>query len=407
MSTILVKGLGKAYKSYPSRWAKLSEWIFSYCRKRHSLKWVLSDINFTVNSGESMAIIGMNGAGKSTLLKIIAGTVQPTCGFVSISGKVTALLELGMGFHQDFTGRQNVYMACQLLGYSPKDIDELMPEINSFSEIGDYLDQPIRVYSSGMQMRLAFSVATARRPDILIVDEALSVGDAYFQHKSFGRIRDFQQQGTTLLIVSHDKEAIQTICNKAILINNGTLVMEGRPENVFNYYNALLSDAEGKNIILDKPLAGVVKLSSGDGGAHIKSVLMLNEASEKTTYIKVGQKVSLLIDIELQKNLDELVVGYEIKNRLGISIYGTNTHHLKYKFDELKNEINLFCTFTFFANLGPGSYSVSVALHKNDTHIEDLYEWQDNALIFEVVSNGCQFVGLNWLPTSLKVNRSE
>lgn len=229
MGTITVSNLGKAYKQYPTRWSRLVEWLDPRRKQHHTLHWVLRDVNFTVRAGEALGIIGINGAGKSTLLKMIVGTTQPTVGSVTMTGRVAALLELGMGFHPDFTGRQNVMMAGQLLGYSVDELLALMPEIEAFAEIGEYIDQPVRVYSSGMQVRLAFSVATARRPDVLIVDEALSVGDAYFQHKSFDRIREFRTQGTTLLIVAHDKAAIQAICDHAILLNAGRLEMEGRP----------------------------------------------------------------------------------------------------------------------------------------------------------------------------------
>ncbi|MES3023509.1 MAG: ATP-binding cassette domain-containing protein, partial [Pseudomonadota bacterium] len=177
MGAIHVSGLGKAYKQYRSQAARVAEWVLPFAGPRHKLKWVLRDINFQVAAGESVGLIGINGAGKSTLLKLITGTTQPTTGSVATSGQVAALLELGMGFHPDFSGRQNVLMAGQLLGLSNPDIASLMPHIEAFADIGDYLDQPVRVYSSGMQMRLAFSVATARRPDVLIVDEALSVGD--------------------------------------------------------------------------------------------------------------------------------------------------------------------------------------------------------------------------------------
>ena len=214
MGRISVNGLGKAYKQYEGRWARLAEWLPFSGAPRHRLKWVLQDISFEVSPGEAVGIVGINGAGKSTLLKMITGTTQPTAGSVNVTGRVAALLELGMGFHPDFTGRQNAIMAGQLLGYSVEEIARVMPAIEAFAEIGEYIDQPVRVYSSGMQMRLAFSVATAIRPDILIVDEALSVGDAYFQHKSFDRIRDYGLQGTTLLIVSHDKGAIQGICDR-------------------------------------------------------------------------------------------------------------------------------------------------------------------------------------------------
>ena len=205
MSEVQVVNVGKAYKTYPSQWARLAEWVIPNSKPRHTLKWVLRDINFSLQPGEALGIVGMNGAGKSTLLKILTGTTKATTGNLSTTGRVAALLELGMGFHPDFSGRQNVYMAGQLLGLSMEELNSLMPAIEAFAEIGEYMDQPLRTYSSGMQMRLAFSVATARRPDVLIVDEALSVGDSYFQHKSFDRIRQFRMEGTTLLIVSHVK----------------------------------------------------------------------------------------------------------------------------------------------------------------------------------------------------------
>jgi lipopolysaccharide transport system ATP-binding protein len=178
MPALRVANLGKAYKQYPTKWSRLFEWMFPRLGTRHQEKWVLRDITFQVEQGESVGIIGINGAGKSTLLKLITGTIQPTAGTVFIQGRVAAMLELGMGFHPDFTGRQNAVMAGQLLGLGVDEIWELMPQIEDFAEIGEYIDQPVRVYSSGMQMRLAFSVASAKRPDVLVVDEALSVGDA-------------------------------------------------------------------------------------------------------------------------------------------------------------------------------------------------------------------------------------
>ena len=181
MGSLTVTNLGKAYKQYSSRWSRLLEWVTPGNAKRHHLKWVLQGINFAVQPGEAVGIIGVNGAGKSTLLKMITGTTQPTTGTVQINGRIAALLELGMGFHPDFTGRQNVHTAGQLMGISFEEANRLMPEIEAFADIGDYIDQPVRIYSSGMQVRLAFAVATAIRPEVLIVDEALSVGDAAFQ----------------------------------------------------------------------------------------------------------------------------------------------------------------------------------------------------------------------------------
>src|SRR3546814_491714 len=280
MSTITVNNVGKAYKQYPTRWSRLAEWVIPGSKPRHTLKWVLQDIDFTVKPGQALGIIGINGAGKSTLLKMITGTAQPTRGSVSVTGRVAALLELGMGFHPDFTGRQNAFMAGQLLGYTMDDIVRLMPEIERFAEIGDYIDQPVRVYSSGMQMRLAFSVATAQRPDVLIVDEALSVGDTYFQHKSFDRIREFRKQGTTLLIVSHDKQAIQSICDRAILLSDGRLAMEGEPEAVMDYYNAMLADHQNQvvqQVVLDN---GRTQTLSGTGEAVVTAISLLDESGK-------------------------------------------------------------------------------------------------------------------------------
>src|SRR3954470_9790577 len=260
MGMIKVRNLGKAYKQYPNRSARLVEWFTG--RQRHQLHWVMRDVDFTVLPGEAVGIIGINGAGKSTLLKMITGTTQPTTGSVSISGRVAALLELGMGFHPDFTGRQNAYMAGQLLGMTVEEISALMPQIEAFADIGDYIDQPVRVYSSGMQMRLAFAVATARRPDVLIVDEALSVGDAYFQHKSFERIRSFREQGTTLLIVSHDKGAIQSVCDRAILLDAGRIAKQGSPEEIMDFYNAMLAERENQSVRQETHASGKVQTIS-------------------------------------------------------------------------------------------------------------------------------------------------
>jgi lipopolysaccharide transport system ATP-binding protein len=399
MGTIVVTQLGKAYKQYPNRWSRLREWITPGHAKRHQLKWVLQDINFTVNPGEAVGIIGINGAGKSTLLKLITGTTQATTGQVHMTGRVAAMLELGMGFHPDFTGRQNAFMAGQLLGISSADIARLMPQIEDFAEIGDYIDQPVRVYSSGMQMRLAFSVATAIRPDILIVDEALSVGDAYFQHKSFDRIREFRKHGTTLLIVSHDKGAIQSICDRAILLNAGQLAMQGKPEAVMDYYNAMLADHQNQTVKQEATTDGKVQTVSGTGEVSMVAVQLVNDQDQAIEMVAVGQSVSLRISLKCNQAIPELVVGYMIKDRLGQAVFGTNTHHLKRQLTHLKQQDQIQFNFDFAANLGPGTYSIAVAAHTADTHIGQNYEWRDQAIIFNVVNTQhAEFVGVAWIP---------
>ncbi|POZ51694.1 ABC transporter ATP-binding protein [Methylovulum psychrotolerans] len=406
MGSITVSNLSKAYKQYPSRWSRLAEWLSPFNKPRHQLKWVLRDINFTIHPGEAVGIIGINGAGKSTLLKMITGTTQPTTGSVTMTGRVAAMLELGMGFHPEFTGRQNVFMAGQLLGYSVADIHRFMPDIEAFAEIGDYLDQPVRVYSSGMQMRLAFSVATAQRPDILIIDEALSVGDAYFQHKSFARIREFGLQGTTLLIVSHDKAAIQSICNRAILINAGSVIKEGTPEAIMDYYNAMLAERDHEMVRLNITDDGKVQTVSGSGEAMVSDIALLNSSGAKVEVVDVGQAVCLQITVAVHKELPELVLGYMIKDRLGQPVFGINTHHLCQTLSNVSAGESICFKFAFAANLGEGSYSIAVALHTSDTHIGKNYEWRDLALVFNVINmSRKRFVGVAWLSPELEVFR--
>jgi len=402
MGSITVSNLGKAYKQYPNRWARLLEWVSPTNAPHHTLKWVLEDINFTVQPGEAVGIIGMNGAGKSTLLKMITGTTQPTTGSVHLNGRVAALLELGMGFHPDFTGRQNAFMAGQLLGYSVEEITSFMPQVEAFAEIGEYIDQPVRVYSSGMQMRLAFSVATAIRPDILIVDEALSVGDAYFVHKSFARIKEFRQQGTTLLIVSHDKGAIQSICDRAILLNGGRVAMEGAPEAVMDYYNAMLADRGNetvKRVVLED---GRTQTVSGSGEVVLDSIELLNEKSKRVEVVSIGESLRLKVQYKTKEPISDLTIGFMVKDRLGQPVFGTNTHHLNHAVTPLRGEQSAVCLFKFAANFGVGSYSVAVALHAGDTHVAKNYDWHDYAAVFNVVNlNKPDSVGVCWMPVEV------
>jgi lipopolysaccharide transport system ATP-binding protein len=405
MGTIAVSHLGKAYKQYPNRWSRLREWITPGQTVRHQLKWVLQDISFTVNPGEAVGIIGINGAGKSTLLKLITGTTQPTTGGVHMTGRVAAMLELGMGFHPDFSGRQNAFMAGQLLGISSQDIAQLMPEIEAFAEIGDYIDQPVRVYSSGMQMRLAFSVATAIRPDILIVDEALSVGDAYFQHKSFDRIREFRKLGTTLLIVSHDKQAIQSICDRAILLSAGQLAMEGEPEAVMDFYNAMLAKNGQDNVVQAVLEDGKVQTTSGNGDATMTHIQLLDANDMETEKVAVGQHLTLKVQVQTHQPIANLVLGFMIKDRTGQANFGTNTFHLDQPLNQLEAGRHLTFHVGFDANLGPGSYSIALALHDQDTHLHQNYEWRDLAVVFTVINTSKPvFVGSNWLPVSLRID---
>lgn len=404
MSAVQITNLGKAYKQYSKRWSRLAEWLG--WGHRHQLTWILRGIDFRLESGEALGIIGVNGAGKSTLLKLIVGTTMPTEGQISLHGRVSALLELGMGFHPEFTGRQNVIMAGQLSGLAPEEIQDLMPSIEAFAEIGDYIDQPLRIYSSGMQMRLAFSVATARRPDILIVDEALSVGDDYFQHKSFERIRDFRHQGTTLLLVSHAREAIQSICDRAILLADGALVREGQPQAVFDYYNALLADRKARHIVQTSLPDGETETTSGSGEAIIQNAEMLDASGQPAAVFDVGAAVELRVRVQVLAPIPRLVLGILIKDRLGQAVYGTNTHHQGRPVADAQPGESIEYRCAIPLRLGPGSYSLTLALHQDDTHLGKNYHWCDRILIFQVDNvTKPLFIGCSWLDPRINIER--
>ncbi|MDN6872625.1 ABC transporter ATP-binding protein [Pseudomonas citronellolis] len=405
MGHIRIQQLGKAYRQYPSRWARLLEWLSPGGRPRHQQKWVLQDIDLDIAPGEAVGLVGSNGAGKSTLLKIITGTTLPTHGSCSVGGRVSALLELGMGFHPEFTGRQNVFMAAQLQGLQREEIEELMPAIEAFAEIGDAIDQPVRTYSSGMQMRLAFSVATARRPDVLIVDEALSVGDAYFQHKSFERIRSFRRDGTTLLIVSHDRFAIQSICDRAVLLEFGRVVQQGDPEMVMDYYHARMTAGLNYRVRQEMLANGKARTISGTGEVEVESVRLL-EQDTSVEIIEVGCEVTLEVVVRATQDISQLVLGFMLKDRLGQAMYGINSYRLKQTLENIRAGERILYRYSFPMRLGPGNYSVSLSLSRRDSHLDGSYEWRDCAMLFQVANASHEnFVGYSWLGAELAVER--
>lgn len=405
MGWIKVHALSKAYKQYTGHWARLAEWLLPTKTLRYKQHWVLNDVSFSVSPGEALGIIGLNGAGKSTLLKLVTGTTQPTTGSVQIDGRVAALLELGMGFHADFTGRQNVLISGQLLGLSSRQLIELMPQVEAFAEIGSYIDQPVRIYSSGMQVRLAFALATAVRPDVLIVDEALSVGDAYFQHKCLARIREFRRAGTTLLLVSHDKQAIKSMCDRAILLHRGRIEAEGGPEVVLDFYNALLADADREYVQQVTGMDGRTTTVSGTGEAKILKVKLSNSKGELTTTLCVGEVATFEVVVDVNSPISTLVLGYGIRDKFGQVVFGTNTALTR---QEVHNPVPgkpICFMLEFVTNLGPGSYSLQLALANAATHLDQNYEWRDMAMVFTVVNLNCpDFEGCAWLPPTIRIS---
>jgi len=374
MGTISVRHLGKAYKQYPTRWSRLREWLLPFGGARHRLKWILKDVNFEVAAGEAVALIGVNGAGKSTLLKLITGTTQPTTGGVAMHGRVAALLELGMGFHPDFSGRQNVVMSGQLMGMEAADIEALMPEIEAFAGIGEYIDQPVRIYSSGMQMRLAFSVATCVRPDILIVDEALAVGDVFFQQKCFDRIRAFTDSGTTLLFVSHSMGTVMNICDRALYIRNGELAFDGAPRTAADRYQAELLGLDGHAHEDGAPVAGVaerlrdaVVLGGSEGSiataaADCIGVAFVRPDGAPQTSIIADHNVRLRVEYRANRDLDDPHVGFKIRNRHGVVLFETNTYCMREHPGPVRAGGLLSASFNFRMALAPDEYTITVGL---------------------------------------------
>ena len=404
MSLLLsIQNIGKAYRVYRSESRRFASW-FGLPAKPSEEHWVLRHMSFEVHSGEAVGIVGQNGAGKSTLLKMISGTLKPTEGKVQINGRIAAILELGMGFNPELIGRQNAIHALGIMGFNAEEVHKIIPKVEEFSEIGEYFDEPVRTYSSGMQMRVAFAVVTAYRPEILIVDEALSVGDTYFQHKSFSRIREFQEQGTTLLIVSHDRSAIQSLCNRAILLENGTVIKDGNPEEVFDFYNAIIAEKENSTVEVKKLDNNKVQTSSGTGEAKVEEIALYNLKNEVVEVVGVGESVELRVKAKVYQSVESLVFGYGIKDRLGQVMYGTNTWHTEQVINQPKSDSEYIFKIAFPINLGVGSYSIQTALVDRDTHLTNNYEWVDLALVFNVINiDKVQFAGCLWNEPSISI----
>ncbi|WP_019895306.1 ABC transporter ATP-binding protein [Hydrogenovibrio halophilus] len=395
--SIQISQLTKRYTRYASGWHRILKWL-GFQPRPASVHTVIEDISFSLPGGQALALVGQNGAGKSTLLKMIAGTLPPTYGTVAFQGRVAAILELSLGFHPEFTGRENALHALKMLGLPQP--ESLLQDVRTFSELGDFFEQPLRTYSSGMQMRLAFSAVTAVRPDILIIDEALSVGDSYFQHKSFDRIRQFKQQGTTLLFVSHDKSAVLELCDRALLIDQGRLAMDGDPADVMDYYNALVAQKEDHALIEH---ASDNQTRSGSKEVTIDRVQLLDRNLQPVEQISVGQAVTLRLKLSAHQTTPDITIGLLIKNRVGHDVFGTNTFHLGHPLN-LQPGKSQHIDFAFPANLGPGSYSVTVAVHRHASHLHGNIDWFDRALVFEVHNtHHPEFIGTAWLPTTTSI----
>jgi lipopolysaccharide transport system ATP-binding protein len=398
-----VNNVGKAYRSYGSEWRRVLTWFGVPFQPRVE-HWTLQNVSFSLRPGEAVGIVGQNGAGKSTLLKAITGTLKPSTGEVKHFGRIAAILELGMGFHPDLTGRQNSYHSAGLMGYSQQQIDSVIADIEAFAEIGEYFDQPVRVYSSGMHVRVAFAVATAYRPQLLIVDEALSVGDTYFQHKSIGRIREFVEQGTSLLLVSHDNSAIMSICQRAILLENGQLIADGLPENIINVYSARTADREAvssENALLVANAKAHSCIRSGSQKAFIIQHRFIGNMQKTAETVLIGEQLTLEVEVEINQPIQELGLGIMLRDRYGLPVFGTNSYLQKQTVSCL--EIGQIWCFhvQLDANIGVGHYSLTIAIEDESSTRLD---WIDRAIIFEVINTSHpRFIGTAYLPVQFSM----
>ncbi len=407
-TVLRVDEAGKRYTGYKSNLARFATWFGAPLRP-DSEHWAVRDVSFALQAGQAMAVIGENGAGKSTLLKLITGTVRPTLGKIEVGGRISAILELGVGFNMEFTGRENVYQAGGLMGIPRSEITALMPEIETFAEIGAFFDEPLRTYSTGMQARLAFALATAVRPDLLIVDEVLSVGDAYFQHKSFNRIRKFKEEGVAILLVTHSMSDVREVCDRVLLLNEGRVVKDGEPDEVVDYYNALISDKENAKLSIEqrREKNGWVFSRSGTFEAVVGSIELLSaETGDELRQVHVGQELALRVTARVSTDIPRLVLGIMLRDRTGHVVWGTNTWHTSQVIESVGAGESVIYVARFRCDLGPGSYSISPALVSSSTHLENNYEWTDNLLVFDVVnSDKALFIGTSYLDAQFKIER--
>lgn len=406
---IELRNISKKYKVYDTKADRLKEWLSLGSTHRHREFWALKDIDLSISSGSVFGIVGMNGAGKSTLLKILTGTTIPTEGEFTIKGRMASLLELGTGFHPELTGRENVLINGRLLGLEDHEISSKMAEIVAFCELQDFFDKPVRTYSSGMYVRLAFSLATSVDPDVLIIDEALSVGDAYFQQKCIKRLREFKERGTTILFVSHDAGAIKMLCDQVALLDQGRLLNCGDPQDMIEMYNALLTkkDGQGTEYTINRGENNPVAegLSFGNLKAVIEQIQLQDADGEPVVAVVAGQQVKLHIRIRFNSPIESPTVGILIQDKMGYDVFGTNTAELSINSGAFIEGQQIECDFSFPMNLGPGDYTITAAIHSDRTHVEECYQWMDRVLSFKVLHReDFKFLGVAYLKPDITIH---
>lgn len=375
---IQVKGLEKAYKLYDKPSDRLKEALGFGRKKRYKEHYALKGVDMTIYQGETVGIIGTNGSGKSTILKIITGVLNPTGGSVHVNGRISALLELGAGFNMEYNGIENIYLNGTMIGFSKKEIDAKMDDILNFADIGDYVHQPVKTYSNGMFVRLAFAVAINIEPEILIVDEALSVGDVFFQAKCYHKFEEFKEMGKTIVFVSHDLSSISKYCDRVVLLNQGVKLGEGSPKEMIDAYKQVLVGqyvpaADDHSLLSDKEItaaaaaaAGTVKgevnpelLEYGTKDAMITGYKITDDTGRETSALLKGKECTITMQVHFEHDIEAPIFAFTIKNIKGVEITGTNTMVEKAFLSPVRAGSDMEITFTQKIDLQGGEYLLS------------------------------------------------
>jgi len=423
MPTIKVRNLSKVYRVYEKPWDKLREAVGIGFSAMHEEFWALKNITFEMDSGSTLGIIGQNGSGKSTLLQILAGIMRQTRGDCFVTGKVSALLELGSGFNLEFTGRENVFMNGAILGLDTKEMRKRFDDVARFAEIGAFMDQPVKTYSSGMFMRLAFAVAVNVDPDVLLVDEALAVGDLVFQHRCMNRMNRLRAAGKTILLATHDLTAVTKFCDRALLLDAGCLLEDGKPELVVQKYRALIFERERKYGEFGAEAAAEGEFAAppmseekmpivrsianidhrfGNGEASVIGVELMDESGNPMRETFGGKRLLVRISVEFHQDVAQPIIGYTLRDRLGVEISACNTSYAERHLPSAsKGDLVTSDFWITLPHIAPGSYSISPAVAKGSISKHDMCDWIDNALIFNV-NSGILIYGILKMPNEVR-----
>jgi lipopolysaccharide transport system ATP-binding protein len=380
---ISVQNVSKVYHLYHHPFDRVLG-ALALSRNKKAEFWALRNINLRVEKGEVFALLGPNGSGKSTLLQIISGILQPTAGRVVVSGRVAALLELGAGFNPEFTGRENVFLNGEILGFSRAELQRIFPRIEAFAEIGQFIDRPVKEYSTGMYVRLAFSTAIHVDPEVLIVDEALAVGDAIFASRCVQKFEELRRKNVTVLLVSHDLGLIKRLADRAAFMLNGKVVMQGTPKDAVNQYVGFVLDRErssNERAAPDDSPAAKSTFRHGDGASRITDVRILDSSRENCNAFRPGETIAVRIRAAFERPVSNPVVGILIRNRIGMDIFGTNTRLERAELGDFERGDEIEVEFEMDCLLSRQEYTVTVATQYWNGLSQD---WLDDVLDFRV-----------------------